>query len=91
MKGLLKFLLLGVLVFGVSSVMASGHVHKVEFSKAYSHELQPALAVHSFDVVIERFDTEVLVIRNENDAVADVSKKVTPNANAPPARYRWRS
>lgn len=82
MKGLFRFLLLGALLLGVTSVMASGHVHKVEISKScddYAFVLD-----HQFDVTIERVDNEVLVIRNEDDAVKGISKPVEAVANAPP-------
>lgn len=86
MKGFLRILFGCVLLFAVSSVMASGFVHKVEISK-HSFCMHPAVVDHQ-EIKIERVDNEVLVIRNENEAVTGLSRQVRPVAHAPPkARY----
>lgn len=82
MKGVLRFLVLGALFFGVSHVMASGYLHKVEISKTF-HDLQPACIDHQ-EVVIERVDFEVLPITNVNEVVTGVKAIVLPVAHGPP-------
>ena len=70
-----------ILVVSISA-HAFDHVLKIEH-RSNIVELQP-MVVESHEIVIERYDFEVLVIKNENVAVLKFAKLIKPTANAPP-------